>query len=70
MSKIRIELNRDGVRQLLRSEDLGEKLEALAEAISGRSTSLARNLSVCAANSERLPSVGSCTMRVTLLLVP
>ncbi len=36
MSKIRIELNRDGVRQLLRSEDLGEKLEALAGEISGR----------------------------------
>ncbi len=36
MSKIRIELNRDGVRQLLRSEDLGEKLEILAEEISGR----------------------------------
>ena len=36
MSKVRIELNREGVRQLLRSEDLGEKLERLAEEISGR----------------------------------
>lgn len=34
--KVRIELNRDGVRQLLQSEDLGEKLEGLAEAISDR----------------------------------
>ena len=36
MSKVRIELNREGVRQLLRSNDLGEKLEGLAEAIAGR----------------------------------
>lgn len=36
MSKIRIELNREGVRQLLRSEDLGGQLETLAEAIAGR----------------------------------
>ncbi len=36
MSKVRIELNSAGVRELLRSDDLGEKLEALAEGISGR----------------------------------
>lgn len=33
---MKVELNRAGVRQLLRSEDLGDKLEALAETISGR----------------------------------
>lgn len=36
MSKVRIELNSAGVRELLRSDDLGEKLESLAEGISGR----------------------------------
>lgn len=36
MSKVKIELNSAGVRKLLRSEDLGDKLEALAAGISGR----------------------------------